>query len=291
MTFALRSHRRIFVIGVIVALLVPVSSFANHSWNGYHWARKANPFTLKMYDNIDPIWESYLSVAVSDWNKSTVFDYSVQWGSPLSTQRKCSSASGVTEICNLKYGQNGWLGIAGISISGSHITKAYTKLNDTYFAMAKYNTPAWRQMVTCQEIAHDIGLDHQDETFTNTNLGTCMDYTNDPTGKAGTNGTLDNEHPNQHDYDEIQTIYSHTDSTTTVASVLDVVAQSLLQPKSMTTITADTDDWGTAIHWDGHGRPNVFAKPTGRSASGELEFDLTHVLWAPDFPGQGHANQ
>lgn len=105
---------------------------------------------------------------------------------------KLVTASGVVEICNLKYGQNGWLGIAGISISGSHITKAYTKLNDTYFVMAQYNTTAHRQMVVCQEIAHDFGLDHQDENFSNTNLGTCMDYTNDPSGTKGTNGTLNN---------------------------------------------------------------------------------------------------
>ncbi len=34
----------------------------------------------------------------------------------------------------------------------------------------------------CQEIGHDFGLDHQDENFNNPNLGTCMDYTNDPLG-------------------------------------------------------------------------------------------------------------
>ena len=56
-------------------------------------------------------------------------------------------------------------------------------------------------MVTCQEIGHTFGLDHQDENFTNTNLGTCMDYTNDPST---------NQHPNQHDYDELASIYGHT---------------------------------------------------------------------------------
>ena len=291
MTIAARRRIGILVPVVLVALALPVTAFANHSWGGYHWARTANPFTLKLHDNIDPIWESYLTTAVGDWNRSTVLDYNVLWQSPLSTQRKCSSAAGVVEICNLKYGQNGWLGIAGISISGTHITKAYTKLNDTYFAMAQYNTPAYRQMVTCQEIAHDFGLDHQDETFNNANLGSCMDYTNDPDGGAGGAVSNDpsNEHPNQHDYDEISIIYSHLDSTTTIASVFDTMAQSLVRPQSMAEILADgDDDWGTAIHYDGQGRPNIFAKPTGRNAAGELEFNLTHVLWAPDFPGNGH---
>ena len=66
----------------------------------------------------------------------------------------------------------------------THITQAITKLNDTYFNTAAYNTPAWRRLVTCQEIAHNFGLDHQDEAFDNPNLGLCMDYTSDPGGHA-----------------------------------------------------------------------------------------------------------
>ncbi|MCW2640621.1 MAG: hypothetical protein JWP76_2927, partial [Dactylosporangium sp.] len=66
----------------------------------------------------------------------------------------------------------------------------------------------------CQEIAHTFGLDHQDEIFDNPNLGTCMDYTNNPTGPPS------NEHPNQHDYDQLVTIYAHLDSSSTVGQAL-----------------------------------------------------------------------
>ena len=89
----------------------------------------------------------------------------------------------------------------------SHIVQGTVKLNDTYFNTAQYNTPAWRNLVSCQEVGHTLGLDHQDENFNNANLNTCMDYTNNPTS---------NQHPNQHDYDQLVTIYSHLDSTTTV---------------------------------------------------------------------------
>ena len=68
------------------------------------------------------------------------------------------------------------------------------KLNDTYFNTSTYNTEAWRNLVSCQEVGHTFGLDHQDENFNNPNLGTCMDYTNDPSS---------NQHPNQHDYDHL----------------------------------------------------------------------------------------
>lgn len=279
-------HRRSLVFLVLIALAA-VPAFANHSWGGYHWARTSNPFTLKLYDNVDPVWESYLQTAVNDWNQSTVFDFAIQWQSPLSTQRKCTSAAGYVEICNLKYGQNGWLGIAGISISGSHITKGYTKLNDTYYAMAQYNTPAYRQMVVCQEIAHDIGLDHQDETFDNVNLGSCMDYTNDPDGGAGGASSNDpsNEHPNSHDYQEISTIYSHTDSTTTVGAALAAIEQSLLRPPTMGEIInrTDIDDLGVAIRYDREGRPTDFFKAVGfNSETREMDGEVTHIFWAPD---------
>jgi hypothetical protein len=72
---------------------------------------------------------------------------------------------------NSRYGQNGWLGLAQIWVSGNHITQATTKVNETYFNMPQYDTPAWRRLVMCQEVAHDFGLDHQDETFDNPNLG------------------------------------------------------------------------------------------------------------------------
>ena len=280
-------HRR-FLVFVVLMALAAVPAFANHSWGGYHWARTSNPFTLKVYDNIDPVWESYLQTAVSDWNRSTVLDFNVQWQSPLSSQRKCSSAAGVIEICNEKYGQNGWLGIAGISISGTHITKGYTKLNDTYYAMATYNTPAYRQMVVCQEIAHDFGLDHQDETFDNANLGSCMDYTNDPDGGAGGFSSNDpsNEHPNSHDYQQIQTIYSHLDSSTTIAATFNAMTQSALRPASLPEILNDVREFGVAIRYDGLGRATDYFKVTGFSEEEHgMTGELTHVFWAPDAAG------
>lgn len=92
-------------------------------------------------------------------------------------------------------------------MSGSHITQGTVQVNDTYFLTAAYNTPAWRNLVMCQEVGHTLGLDHQDVNFDNANLGTCMDYTRDPST---------NQHPNKHDYDELATIYAHLDSFTTL---------------------------------------------------------------------------
>lgn len=195
-----------FGIFSFLAILAFISSqvFANHSWGGYHWARIANPFTLKLGDNVSSIWDSYLATTASDWSVSSVLDLIIVGGGG---GKNCRPTGGRVEVCNRKYGNNGWLGLAQIWVSGSHIVQATTKVNDTYFNSPTYNTAAWKNLVMCQEVGHTLGLDHQDEIFNNTNLGTCMDYTSSPDS---------NQHPNQHDYDMLEEIYAHLDNTTTV---------------------------------------------------------------------------
>jgi hypothetical protein len=178
---------------------------ASHSWNGYHWARTANPFTLNVGDNVSSTWDPYLDTTVSDWSVSNVLNTVKVTGT--TNPKPCKAKSGRVEVCNSGYGNTGWLGVAQVWVSGSHITQGTVKLNDTYFNSPTYNSPAWRNLVMCQEVGHTLGLDHQDEIFSNPNLGTCMDYTSDPAA---------NQHPNQHDYDQLAALYSHLDGTTTV---------------------------------------------------------------------------
>lgn len=199
--------RKVFAFGLAIALFATIAgtAAANHSWNGYHWARTTTSFTLKVGDNVSGAWDVNLDTTVTDWTASNVLDLTKVIGA--SSARRCRPTSGRVEVCNSSYGSTGWLGIAQIWASGSHITQGTVKLNDTYFNTAAYNSPAWRNLVMCQEVGHTLGLAHQDENFSNPNLNTCMDYTNDPSS---------NQHPNAHDYDELVTIYDHLDSSTTV---------------------------------------------------------------------------
>ncbi|MCF7982350.1 MAG: hypothetical protein K9K86_10220, partial [Pseudomonadales bacterium] len=186
-------------------LALPTPSIADHTWGNYHWSITSSQLYLDLGNNLENNWVEYLNTATSDWEVSRVLGLTVVEGSTNS--RRCKAQSGNVQVCNLAYGNNGWLGIAGISVSGGHITAGYVKLNDTYFNTSFYNTPAWRRLVMCQEIGHTFGLDHQDETFNNANLGTCMDYTNNP------EGPLSNEHPDTHDYELLENvIYNHTHS-------------------------------------------------------------------------------
>ena len=196
---------RKLVAGAVIAfaLVVAAPVLATHSWNGYHWARTSNPFTLKLGDNVSAAWDSYLATTSSDWSKSTVLDTTIV---PGQARSKCRPTSGKVEVCSGSYGNNGWLGLAQVWVSGSHITQGSVKVNDTYFAQAQYNTPSERNHVMCQEVGHTLGLDHQ--STSGATLNTCMDYSSSTTS----------QHPNQHDYDELVTIYTHLDSSSTVGA-------------------------------------------------------------------------
>ncbi|HEU4892599.1 MAG TPA: hypothetical protein VFT47_13680 [Vicinamibacterales bacterium] len=259
-----RIHIQFSVAAVAGAVVMTVGSLsANHSWGSYHWARTANPFTLAVGDNVSSAWDSYLNTAISDWSASTVLNLAKVAGG--TRPRQCKATSGRIEVCNDAYGNNGWLGIARISVSGTHITAATTRVNDSYFNTATYNTPAWRRLVMCQEVGHDFGLDHQDETFNNPNLGTCMDYTSDPDG-GGFYGPT-NEHPNKHDYDQLDTIYRHLDGTSTVGS-FGVVASP--QDKEN-----EPENWGQLVRRSRNGRVEIYELDLGK---GRRIF--THVFWA-----------
>ena len=199
--------RRLLVLASLAlgtSALLAGPALATHSWSNYHWARTANPFTLKVVDSNTADWDDNQAGAISDWSRSTVMDLTREAGDDSSRARKrCVMISGKIHSCNAAYGTNGWLGLASINISGGHITQGSAKMNDSYFSSPSYNETA-RQHVMCQEIGHDFGLTHQDES--GADLNTCMDYAS----------ALDNPSPNQHDYDQLQTIYQHLDSTTTI---------------------------------------------------------------------------
>ena len=247
---------------VLAALLSALPASADHSWSNYHWARTANPFILKAGDNVDSKWDGYLNEAIADWNKSSVLDLAKVAGG--TTGRRCRPTAGRIEVCNAAYGQNGWLGLASIWASGSHITQGTAKMNDSYFNLPQYDTPAWRRLVMCQEVAHDFGLGHQDEAFDNPNLGSCMDYTSNPLGPPS------NEHPNAHDYAQLETIYGHTDRTTTVGQS----ASSL--PAGVSDVDLDTPaQWGRLVA--DYGRASVYVREFG----GGIRI-VTHVTWSDD---------
>jgi hypothetical protein len=239
---------------------------ADHSWGGYHWARTANPVNLKLGNNLSTSWSPYLTLVSADWNASAVINTNVVSGS--TNPKNCKAVSGRVEVCNSKYGNNGWLGIASVWVSSAHITQATVKLNDTYYVTKKYNTPAWRRMVMCQEVAHAFGLDHQDEVFSNPNLGTCMDYTDDPDGTL--KNQLSNLSSNAHDFEELGIIYDHLDSFTTASASTAQRGNPFSEG-----LSEDPSSWGKEVRRSQGGRSSVYERDFG---NGEKVF--TFVTWA-----------
>mgnify|MGYP001569123340 CR=1 FL=1 len=273
--------RRSLAVSGLAAVLVmlPGVAGATHSWGGYHWAHTTPQFTLKLGDNMtSSSWKSHLANASSDWNSPDLFGATF---TPLLTavtagqsKRNCSMVKGTTQVCNGKYGNNGWLGLATIYITGgTHITQGSAKMNDTYFNTATYNNPNEKRHVVCQEIAHTFGLDHQ--SVNGSSQDTCMDYFSN-TG-ANATSTLSTR-PNTHDFEELNIIYAHLDSTTTIAAST---------ASSAADITDDPSSWGQLVRQSGNGRSSVYER---HNADGSLT--LTHVYWteeaAASCPGCDH---
>lgn len=245
---------------ISVGFLANVAS-ATHSWGGYHWARTANPFALKLGNNLSSAdWTSHLSATSLDWNSgNTPLITAIVAGT---SNKRCSMVSGTTQVCNGTYGNNGWLGLASINITGGvHITQGSAKMNDTYFNTSTYNNPNERRHVMCQEIAHTFGLDHQSTDGSSQN--SCMDYFSNTGANAG---SILSTKPNQHDFDELNLIYAHLDTTTTV---LATAASS-----SANDIGDDPNSWGMLISQSGNGRSSTYEN-TNRDGSKTV----THVFW------------
>jgi len=267
-----RELRHLGSLAAVLAMILVTAGTASatHSWNGYHWSRSANPFTVTFADNLTSNWSPYLTTAASDWSKtsgacnnpSNPVRGVVVGGS--GSPKGCRPATGEVKVCNSTYGNTGWLGIASIWVSGTHITKGSVKVNDTYFNTPQYNTSAWRSAVMDQETGHTLGLAHQDENFNNADLldacgrGSCMDYSGDPSN---------NTTPNQHDYDELVTIYSHSDGAAAFA----------VEGSTPSEDGVDLDDpsaWGQAMR-SANGRPILFERDLGNGNK-----VITFVIWA-----------
>ena len=265
-----RSHRRILTVALVVFAFTAFAAigYASHSWGGYHWARTSNPFTLKLGDNMTTAdWKSHLAQTSQDWNTNitnfpTVIQTSIVAGT---SNKRCSMVSGTTQVCNGRYGNNGWLGLATINITGGvHITQGSAKMNDTYFDTATYNNPNEREHVVCQEVAHTFGLDHQSTDGSSQN--TCMDYFSNTGANAGS--TLSTK-PNAHDFEELSIIYQHTDTFTTIAA-----ATAAAGAASNSEVTNDPNSWGMLVSQSPNGRSSTYERGNSDGTK-----SVTHVYW------------
>lgn len=257
-----------FLAKSALALAVAAVSFtavASHSWGNYHWARTTSSFTLQTLDSTvsagtNANWPILLAAAASQWSQSNKLDLAVTpYANASKDRRRCTAVKGKIRVCNMTYGNNGWLGLASINIdSSSHITQGTAKMNDSYssyWASDANEAPH----VMCQEIGHTFGLGHTSED--GSSQGTCMDYSSSP------NSTK----PNQHDYDQLATIYGHTDSYNTYSTSAAFASLSKDQREM-----AGEVPMGTLVR-RGH-FSEIYVAPDGRGG-----LWIHHVTLAPGF--------
>ena len=194
------------VAGVVVLCAAALTAQANHSWNNYHWARTSQNFPLQVVDSVTSDWNDELAQTLTDWSKSGALNLSVtSYDDSSRTRKRCNAVSGQIRVCNAAYGNNGWLGLASINLdSQGHIVQGTAKMNDSY--SSSFASQDERNHVMCQEVGHLFGLGHTSEN--GSSQGTCMDYSQSP------NSTR----PNQHDYDQLSSIYAHLDSYNSYAT-------------------------------------------------------------------------
>ncbi len=221
----------------------------NHAWSNYHWAHAANPLRLQLGDNVDSSWDAYLKTASSDWNQvpstmtwTDMLETTVGPGNVSATQlkrKKCPPTSGMVEVCNTTFGNTGWSGLAQIWLNNGHISAGTAKMNDTYIKPADGYK---KNHVMCQEIGHTFGLGHQDES--GASLGTCMDYSNTASDEG--------RHPNSHDYEELQKIYNHFETSSSTSSQLPAAAKRGNYNTK--------DEWGKLKHRDTAGKHEIYER-------------------------------
>ena len=207
-------------LALLSIALFTTSAIADHIWGsshdvfaGYHWRNTSQLVELTIIDSTSTDeWHVIVDSALSNWDSSgyITFDFTIFVKGADRSRRQCKASNGEIRVCNYPYGiGKGWVGLAGLEIgTDGHIIKGYSKLNDSFFDSSNYgyDNPDWRLLVACQEIGHDFGLGHQDENpNTTTTPGTCMDYTNNPSGSTM---------PNDHDFKTLGLIYQHVDSET-----------------------------------------------------------------------------
>jgi hypothetical protein len=193
-----------FVVALMLAPLASVAPTAASETGGFHWARKSSQFTLQVGSNLDGPWPSILKEVVADWNKSETVTFRIVGGG--TGPQECHPVTGLVEACNWRYGtQEGWLGLTRLYFndSGDHIEAATVQMNDSFFDTgSQYNNDAARRHTMCHEMGHTAGLPH-------VSTNSCMNDSQE--------AVFNNLHPISKDFNQLARIYSHTDSTTTVA--------------------------------------------------------------------------
>ena len=163
----------LFFTFAFVALTAVTS--ANHSWNGYHVLVKAIPSPYRVTTS-----------------QGRGMQFSIQrrriGANPLKP-RTCRPTSGRVEVCTDTYGNNAWLGIAQVWISGRHTYYAGCgELNSRISTHLLITPPLGGIWCPARQWGDTLGMDHQEE-FEQCELGHVHGLHEQPVDKPASEQT------------------------------------------------------------------------------------------------------
>ncbi|KAL7525314.1 hypothetical protein ACHAXR_000948, partial [Thalassiosira sp. AJA248-18] len=129
---------------------------------------------LTLQNALDDTWQNEFVAAVQDWQESDALELTTE---QVAVDHTCERVDGVMVVCNANFGATGWVGINENSIMRGVIVSSVAKMNEYYLRNANFDH---RRFTMCHELGHGFGLPHTDENPYNSNLGNCLDYTDDP---------------------------------------------------------------------------------------------------------------
>jgi hypothetical protein len=230
--------RRLFLaLGAIVAAMAALvalpSASADHWSAPFWWAHTPGVEFDIMVNDMTTSYRDENTRAMALWSQSEALNM-VPWDSVY--------AGTVVQVSEGDWGPSGWVGqtnISGNTSSGVYNAKVFY---NNYYLQGRLNYPAHHEYTTCHELGHTLALGHRDVIFSNVNVGSCMDYTNDVDG-GGVYGPS-NLSPDAHDYEVLADIYDGTLPTTTtrppVTTTTAAPTTTTLPDETTTTTLPDT---------------------------------------------------
>jgi Proprotein convertase P-domain len=152
----MKRHRQLLLLSstFVVAFVATTASivYAAHQWSCWHWDHG----NIAITNAASGYWNTIIGDEINDWNVGTCLNF--------------ASGTEITSDAGF-YGNTGWLGIARLLNTDNGaclILQAEALMNQTYLDGGSYPETADRH-VTCQELGHVFGLDHDRGAVT------CMD--------------------------------------------------------------------------------------------------------------------